>query len=175
MFSEPLKNLKQFGLRENMIVADLGAGTGFYSMSLAQMVPQGKVYAVEVQKDFVTTIKNKAIEATFHNLECIWGDIEKIGGTKLKDEIIDAVVASNVLSQIENKDKFVEEAKRIMKTGARILVIDWSPNWLSIVSPKSKKVVSKENAREVFEKKGFLFEQEINAGAHHYGIILRKL
>ena len=56
MFSDPVKNLKQFGLREDMIVADLGAGTGFYSMAVAEMVPKGKVYAIEIQKDFLTTV-----------------------------------------------------------------------------------------------------------------------
>ena len=68
MFTDPVKNLKQFGLREDMVVADLGAGTGFYAISVAQMVPQGKVYAIEVQKDFLATIKNKAKEAHLNNI-----------------------------------------------------------------------------------------------------------
>ena len=62
MFTDPIKNLKQFGIREDMVVADLGAGTGFYSIPLAFMVPHGKVYAIEIQKDFLTTIKNKIKE-----------------------------------------------------------------------------------------------------------------
>ena len=39
------------------VVADLGAGTGFYSIAAGQMVPKGKVYAVEVVKDFLMTIR----------------------------------------------------------------------------------------------------------------------
>ena len=60
MFSDPIKNLNQLRIRENMIVADLGAGTGFYSIAAAQIVPNGKVYAIEIQKDFLNTIRNKA-------------------------------------------------------------------------------------------------------------------
>ncbi len=57
MFTDPAKNLRSFGLREDMIVADLGAGTGFYSVLAGGMVPMGRVYAVEVQKDYLITIK----------------------------------------------------------------------------------------------------------------------
>ena len=63
MFTDPVKNLKAFGLRDDMIVADLGAGSGFYSLTAASMVPRGKVYAIEVIKDFLVGLKNKAKEA----------------------------------------------------------------------------------------------------------------
>ena len=59
MFSDPLKNLKVLGLREDNIVADLGAGTGFYSILASHLVPRGKVYAVEVQRDLIEIIKGK--------------------------------------------------------------------------------------------------------------------
>ena len=173
MFSDPIKNLKQLGLREDMIVADLGAGVGFYSIPLAQMVPQGKVYAVEIQKDFLTTIKNKAKEAHLNNLDCFWGDVEKIGGTSLGNEVVDAVIASNILFQIENKDKFIEEIKRILKVGGKVLLIDWSDG--STLNSPLKKIVLKDKAREMFIDKGFVFDKEINTGEHHYGMILKKI
>ena len=62
MFTDPLKNLKAFGLKEDNIVADLGAGTGFYSVAAGHMVSRGKVYAIEIVKDFLETIKNKVKE-----------------------------------------------------------------------------------------------------------------
>ena len=142
MFTDPVKNLKAFDLRENMIVADLGAGSGFYTIPVARMVPQGKVYAIEIQKDFLITISNKTIEAHLNNIECLLGDVEKIGGTKLKDKIVDAVIASNILFQVGDKDKFIEEAKRILKSGGRLLLIDWSDNSSSI-GPSFAKIVPK--------------------------------
>lgn len=173
MFSDPVKNLKQFGLREDMIVADLGAGTGFYSIALAHMVPHGKVYAIEIQKDFLTTIKNKIKESRLKNIECFLGNVEKKGGTKIKDEVIDAVIISNVLFQAENKDKFIEEAKRILKTNGKVLVIDWTDS--STLKINKKSVIPKENMKDMFEKKGFIYDRDINAGGHHYGMILKKL
>ena len=175
MFSDPIKNLKQFGLGDSMVVVDLGAGTGFYSIPAALMVPNGKVYAIEVQKDYMLTIKDKATQANINNLECLWGDIEKRGGTKLGDSIIDAIIASNILSQVENKNKFLEEIDRILKSKGRILLVDWSNNWLSIVSSGFKNIVPKETAKDLFESKGFVFEKEIDAGPHHYGMIFKKV
>ena len=173
MFTDPVKNLKAFGLQENNIVADLGAGTGFYSIAAAQMVPRGKVYAVEVQKDFLKTVTNKAKEAHVSNVEALWGDIEKVGGTKIKDRIIDAVLISNVLFQVGEKDKFLEETKRILKPGGRVLLIDWTAG-VSVMGPNAKDFIPKNTAKELFEKKGFVFDREIDAGVQHYGMIFKK-
>lgn len=174
MFTDPVKNLKAFDLRENMIVADLGAGTGFYTVPVAQMVPMGKVYAIEIQKDFLTTINNKVKEAHLNNVECLLGDVEKIGGTKLRDKVVDAVIASNILFQVMDKDKFIEEIKRILKPGGKLLLIDWSDG-SSFIGPSFDKVIPKNIAREMFETKGFVWQRDVDTGAHHYGIILMKI
>ncbi|HWA32055.1 MAG TPA: class I SAM-dependent methyltransferase [Candidatus Paceibacterota bacterium] len=173
MFTDPEKNLRAFGIREDMIVADLGAGTGFYSLLIAPLLLRGKVYAVEIQKDFLAEIKNKALSQKCRNLECLWGDVERPGGTKLASELVDAAIASNVLFQVENKDRFIEEAKRILKPGGKLLFIDWSPEQNAFGS-KLKGAVSKTSALKMFERKGFKLVREINAGEHHYGMILEK-
>jgi len=170
MFSDPLKNLKAFGLREDNIVADLGAGTGFYSLAAGMLAPRGKVYAVELQKDFLDTIKNKIKDAGLSNVEIIWGNVEKIGGTKIGDSVADAAIASNILFQVEDKENFILEVKRILKQKGRVLLIDWSESSFM----NGTNIISKDKARIMFEKKGFLLEREINAGDYHYGMILIK-
>ena len=171
MFSNPLKNLKAFGLKENDIVADLGAGTGYYSLVLGSLLPSGKVYAVEISKDFLATIGQKVKDAKLNNVEILWGNVEKLGGTKIGDSVVDAVVASNILFQVEDKDTFIEEIKRILKEHGRVLLIDWN-NSPAVVNLKT--LVPQKKAKEMFEKKGFVLEREINAGEHHYGMILSK-
>ncbi len=146
-----------------MIVADLGAGSGFYTIPAAEMASTGKVYAIEIQKDFLITIKNKALEAHLNNVECLLGDVEKIGGTKIKDKIVDAVIASNILFQVEDKDKFIEETKRILKPGGKLLLMDWSDNSSSIGSGFSK-IIPKNKAREMFEEKGFVWQSRYKCG-----------
>ncbi len=175
MFTDPLKNLKAFGLRENNIVADLGAGTGYYTIAVSPIVQNGKVYAVEITKDFLTTIKNKVKELHLKNVEILWGNVEKIGGTHIGDNVVDAVIASNVFFQVEDKNNFIEEIKRILKKGGRVLLIDWE---LEVknggIFPKRKGALTKAMAHEMFESKGFTLERYVDVGAHHYGMILVK-
>ena len=170
MFTDPIKNLTALGLRRTDIVADLGAGTGYYSLVTGRLVPDGKVYAVEIDKSFLETIKHKVKEARMHNVEILWGNIEKIGGTKIGDGIVDAVIVSNVLFQLEHKDDFLAEVSRILKPNGKVLFVDWSQG--SIM--KDELVVPKEKVRRAFEEKGFKLEKEIDAGHHHYGMILKK-
>lgn len=170
MFSDPIKNLKTLALKESDVVADLGAGTGYYAIAAAKIVPRGKVYAVEIQKDFLATVKHKAKEANLGNIECLWGNVEKIGGTKIGDNVADVVIASNILFQTEDRNTFIEETKRILKKGGRLLLIDWSD---SLAFPLLEPI-PKAQAREMFEKKGFHFEREVDAGEHHYGMILLR-
>lgn len=170
MFTDPVKNLRAFGLKEDDIVVDLGAGTGFYSVAAGHIVTRGKIYAVEIVKDFLATIKNKVKEAGLGNVEILWGDIEKERGTKIGDGVADAVIASNILFQVENKEQLIIEIKRILKQKGRVLLIDWSES--QIIGAKT--IVPKNKALEMFEKKGFILQRDIDAGAHHYGMILIK-
>ncbi|MEK7175595.1 MAG: class I SAM-dependent methyltransferase [Patescibacteria group bacterium] len=181
MFSSPEKNLKYLNLRENDIVVDLGAGVGFYALAAARMVPKGKVYAIEVQRDLLTSLKNKAKDFYLHNIETIVGDIEKDYGTKLADNLADVVIVSNVFFQIKAKSKFIKEIKRILKINGQVLFIDWSDNSFLVgsstvaSSPDIENFLNKNTVKEIFEKNNFLFERFVDAGLHHYGMILRKI
>ncbi|KKS43825.1 hypothetical protein A3I25_01505 [Candidatus Nomurabacteria bacterium RIFCSPLOWO2_02_FULL_42_17] len=175
MFSDPEKNIKQFDLREGQHVADLGAGSGACALVAARAVgSQGKVYALEVQRELLSGIKDEAARAKLFNVEVIWADIEKVNGTKLRNYAVDAVIVSNVLFQIEDRGNFIKEIKRILKPGGRVLIVDWSDSFGGL-GPQSSAVVPPEKARALFEGAGFKFEQVIDAGAHHYGIIMSKV
>jgi ubiquinone/menaquinone biosynthesis C-methylase UbiE len=174
MFTDPLTNLKQFDLREKMWVADLGAGTGAYSLAASRLVgPDGRIFAVEVQKDLLERVKDEAKKARIGNVDFIWGDIEKIGGTKLRDNSMDRVIVSNVLFQAPDKQSLLVEARRILKPGGEVIVIDWSDSFGGM-GPSPSDVVSKSSAKSLLERAGFKFEREISAGEHHYGIIFKK-
>ncbi len=172
MFSDPVKNLKAWGVREGDIVVDLGAGTGFYTVALSPMVPSGKVYAIELEADFLTTIKNKVKEAGLKNVECLLGNAERLGGTHLKEGTAEKALASNILSQVEFQEKFIQEIKRILKPNGEVLLIDWLP--VSQVF-KHKSAIPKEKAKQLFQEAGFIFVRDIDTGAHHYGMIFKRL
>jgi ubiquinone/menaquinone biosynthesis C-methylase UbiE len=168
MFSEPASNLLKLGLNEGMKVVDIGAGSGFYTMEASRMVGvSGRVYAVDVQKDLLERLRSHAGLQGINNIEVVWGDAEKIGGTKLREAIADRVIASNILYQIEKSDDFCLEIKRVLKPGGKVLLVDWSES--TPLTPKD--AVSFLKAQTVFEKSGFKLEQSFNAGDHHYGMV----
>lgn len=173
MFSDPQKNIAELGIMDGMRVVDLGAGSGFYVIEAAKKVgPRGRVYAVDVQQDLLDKLKNSASLAGLHNIEVVWGNIEKIGGTKLREGIADRIILSNTLFQIESADRenLALEAKRLMKQGGKLLVVDWDSG-----TPLSPKIlVPKMLAEGIFQKAGFTLEKSFDAGDHHYGIIFKK-
>jgi ubiquinone/menaquinone biosynthesis C-methylase UbiE len=171
MFSDPSVNLAKLGLSAGMKVVDLGAGSGFYSIAAARIVgPGGRVYAVDVQKDLLDRIRANGASEGLRNIEVVWGNAEKIGGTKLREAIADRVVASNILFQIEQPDEFALEIKRLLKPGGKVMVIDWSE--ISPIGPKN--VFPSMKAQTLFENSGFKPEQSFAAGDHHYGLVFTR-
>ncbi len=173
MFSDPQKNIAELSIADGMKVVDLGAGSGFYVIESAKKVgPRGMVYAVDVQQDLLTKIKNTAGMAGLHNIEVVWGNIEKIGGTKLREAIADRVIISNTLFQIDpaDRDNLALEVKRILKSGGKLMIVDWASG-----TPLSPKIlVPRLLAEGIFQKVGFKIEKSFDAGDHHYGIIFIK-
>lgn len=174
MFSDPAKNIEQFGLSGGMFVADFGAGSGFYTMSSAKAVGEkGRVYAIDIQKELIQKIKNQANVEHLSNIEIIWGDVEKIGGTKMRDDSVDAVIIANILFQVKEKNNICLEAKRILKKGGKVLVVDWADSFAGL-GPRQEDVFSPSSAKEIFQKNDFVFDREFGAGEHHYGLIFKK-
>lgn len=171
MFSNPASNLSKLGLSDGMKIVDIGAGSGFYTVEAARIVgPSGRVYAVDVQKELLDRIKKNGQTQGLNNIEVIWGNAEKIGGTKLREQIADRIVVSNILFQIEKPEEFSLEIKRLLKLGGKVLVVDWNAG--SSLGPKV--VFSADKAKILFEKNGFKLEQSFVAGDHHYGLIFTK-
>ncbi len=170
-FSQPRENILHLGLREGMRVADLGSGSGHYAQAAAAIVgPDGKSYAVEVRQDLLKHIKESAHRSHRNQLEAVWGDIEKRGGTMLKDASMDAVIVANILFQIENRHGMLSEIKRILKPGGKVLVVDWAGSYGGM-GPAPDKVVSEHAAEELFIGAGFHKEKGLRAGPHHYGVV----
>ena len=174
-FSDPQKIIEQCSIMPGMDIADLGAGSGVYTVAAAKaLMSTGRVYAVDAQKDLISKLKNDAARSGLYNIEVIWGDIEQPNGTKLRDGTIDLALLCNVLFQLEDKANIVAEVKRILKPAGRVLVVDWAESFGGM-GPAKDMVVKKGTIIEKFEKSGFHLDREIKAGEHHYGLLFKKL
>jgi ubiquinone/menaquinone biosynthesis C-methylase UbiE len=173
-FAHPKKNIAELGLKEGERVADFGAGPGHYTIPAAKAVGEdGHVYAIEIQKKLVSKVEGKADKAGLSNVNVIWADLEKPEGSTLDDGLVDVVIASNILFQIDNKKQFFQETYRVLKDSGRLLVIDWSDSHGGL-GPNQEHLVSEDTVRSHAKEVGLNAQQVLEPGAHHYGIVFQK-
>lgn len=172
-FVIPEKAVTHFHLRPGDVVADFGAGTGYFSVHLAKAVmPDGRVYACEIQKNLVEALGQAARSANLSNIIPVWADIEAHEGTKLPPASIDVVIVVNTLFQVEDREGVVREAARILRRGGKVIVIDWTESWGG-TGPQPSDVVTQASTEVLFNAAGFTTETTFDAGDHHYGITFR--
>lgn len=174
-FAHPTRNVDALGIFPGMTVVDFGSGSGAYVFAVAELLHNsGHVYAVDVQQDLLRRIKNEAHKKGFKNVEIIWGNLEKAGGSKVADRHADLVIISNLLFQVEDKAALFAEAWRILKPTGKLALIDWSDSFGGM-GPVKKEVVKKEKALELAQAGGFEPLGQFKAGAHHYGLLCKPI
>jgi len=173
-FVRPEEAIKNFGLEPGMMVADFGCGSGHYSLAAAKIVGDlGKVFAIDVQKELLESVKSAARLNNLNNIEFVWADLESSEGSRLNPDSIDLVIVSNILFQAENRPAVAKEAFRILKNKGRLAVIEWSESFGNL-GPRSEDIVKKDEAKKIFMEQGFVLEKEFEPGDHHYGLIFAK-
>lgn len=172
-FARPKRNVAALPLQHGMRVADFGSGSGAYVLAMAERLQgSGTVYAVDIQRDLLRRTHNDAARRGLKNVEVIWVDLEVPRASKLADASIDLVVISNLLFQVQGKAMILREARRIVKPGGYVVVIDWADSFKGM-GPIKEDVITKDSALVSAKKEGLELQREFDAGAHHYGLILR--
>lgn len=114
--------IARIGLKAGDVVADLGAGTGVFSVPMAKAVaPGGKVYAVEVDRDYFTAIDGKAREAGLTNVQTVLGEF---GDPRLPARDLDVAFFHDVLHHVEDRAGYLKATSGYVKPSGRIVVID---------------------------------------------------
>ena len=174
-FAIPENVAKDFGLLAGEEIAEFGSSIGPYALICAKIVgPSGKVYAIDVQKDLLEHLRHDAERQGLKNIDYIWGDIEEIGGAKLKDNLVDVVLMASVFFQLEDKNGAISEAKRLLRPGGRLILVDWTDSFGGL-GPRPEAVFSTETADSLLTTNGFAKIKSFTAGDHHYGLIFKKI
>jgi ubiquinone/menaquinone biosynthesis C-methylase UbiE len=174
-FAHPPRNVGALGIEPGMKVADFGAGSGAYVSAIAErLANSGHVYAIDVQRDLLTRIKNEVHRRGYHNVEILWADLERPKASRIADRHLDRVLISNLLFQVHEKKAVLAEAWRTLKPEGLLAIIDWSESFRGM-GPHKEEVVTREKALAFAESASFEYVRDFNAGAHHWGLILRPV
>lgn len=174
-FVMPDKVVTHFHLREGDLVADFGAGSGFFLKALSGAVGgSGRVYACEIQKQLVEKLGDHARALGLHNIHPLWCDLEEANGIKIGTGELDAAILVNTLFLIEDKETAIKEMGRTVRSGGKFFVVDWTESFAGM-GPSQQAVVSTGEVVDLLESNGFVFEREYPAGDHHYGLSFRKV
>lgn len=65
------------------------------------------------------------------------------------------------------------EIRRVLKENGKVLVVDWSDSFNGM-GPQPNDIVTESVSRKMFTEKGFEFDEDFDAGEHHYGLIFHK-
>ena len=132
------------------------------------------MFAIEVHREIVARLARDAGEAHLSNLHPLWGDVELPGGSRLDNDSMDFVVISNILFHLDDKIACINEARRVLKPGGRLLIVDWSESFAGL-GPAPQAVVSKDMVEELCKHAGFVkVSDSIPGGDHHYAILFKK-
>lgn len=168
-FLGPQEVLGKLKLSAKMTAVDLGCGSGGWTIPLAKILEDGRVIAVDIQEEPLSALRARANLEKVGNIEIVVGDAEK--GTSLQSGIADTVLITNLLCESYDKNGVLQEAKRILKPGGRMLIVDWLMD--NPLTPSLEKV-DFENLKFFAKSLGLKLEKEFEAGVYHYALILVK-
>lgn len=174
-FVVPEKIVTHFYIKEGDLIADFGAGSGFFLKLLSKATGDtGKVYACEIQKSLVEKLGELTHLQGLGNVRTLWCDLEEPNGIKIANKELDVAILVNTLFLIEDKVTAVQEMARTVRPGGKFFVIDWTDSF-SGMGPDVKHVIEAKDTINLFESNGFVFERDYPAGDHHYGLAFRKV
>jgi ubiquinone/menaquinone biosynthesis C-methylase UbiE len=173
---DPYKVFEKISLSEGKRVADFGCGrTGHFVFPAGKIVgDKGVVYAVDVVKNILESVKSMARSEGYDNIQTIWSDIELPGKTPIPDSSLDACFCVNVLFQLKNKAGAIKEAARILKEGGYLAVVDWAKK-LGALGPNAEFMLNPDQLKRLAEAEGLKFVDEVDAGEYHFCLIFEKI
>ena len=165
--------LNQLSLSGGATVADLACGPGYFTIPLSKRVgTSGTVYAVDRNEVMIRNLKSNLADsapATKQNVRVIQSDV---CSTSIPANSVDFVIFANVMHDIENKKSFFDEVRKISKSDARIIDIDWHKRETQVGPPLEIRL-SENEARKILKENGLIVSHAIDAGPYHYGFVCK--
>jgi SAM-dependent methyltransferase len=167
----PETALDKIGIREGMTVADVGAGVGYFTVRLGQRVgPTGKVYAVDVQPEMLSIMKQRAAKAKLKNIVPILGSESD---PKLPPASADLILLVDVYHEFSQPQKMLERMRDALKNDGRLILLEYRKEDPHI-PVRSEHKMSVAEAKAELEAEGFRLEKVLSDLPRQHILIFRK-
>ena len=109
-------------LSEDFVVADIGAGTGYFTFPVAQRVPRGKVFAVDIQPEMLARLARRKALENVANVETVLGEEDD---PKLPDNEIDLAFIVDAYHEFSFPREMGERLKESLKSGGQLVLVEY--------------------------------------------------
>jgi predicted methyltransferase len=167
----PEEALTLIGLRPGMIVADVGAGSGYMTTRISHRVePGGKVYAEDIQPAMLRIVQDKARDEHLANIELVLGtDVD----ARLPENAIDLALLVDVYHEFQHPQEMLRSIRRSLKTGGQLILVEYRKEDPTIpIAPAHRMSVA--DARTEVEAEGFRFDRVVSGLPRQHIIIFLK-
>jgi ubiquinone/menaquinone biosynthesis C-methylase UbiE len=167
----PEQALALIGLRPGMVVADVGAGSGYMTTRIARIVgPAGKVYAEDIQPAMLRIVQDKAGTEHLANIEVVLGtDVD----ARLPADAIDLALLVDVYHEFQHPQEMLRSIRRSLKTGGQLVLVEYRKEDPTIpIAPAHRMSVA--DAKTEIEAEGFTFDRLVPGLPRQHIIIFRK-
>jgi len=167
----PDQALDALNLKPGMVVADVGAGTGYMSLKLSKRVgSSGKVYAEDVQPEMLRMLRHNATKAGANNIETVLGSETD---PKLPNGQIDLILLVDVYHEFSQPQKMLERMREALKPDGRLVLLEYRKEDPAIpIRPEHK--MSVQEVKIETEAEGFRMDQVIETLPRQHILILKK-
>jgi SAM-dependent methyltransferase len=149
----PSKAIAAIDLAPDDVLADIGAGSGYYSFRLSEKVPQGKIVAVDIQPEMLDFLRKKSAELGITNVEPHLGTIEDV---QLPAASLDAALMVDSYHEFSHPREMLASLHHALKPGGRIFLLEFRGEDPKVpIKPLHK--MTEAQARLELETAGFRF------------------
>lgn len=149
----PSKAIAALKLAPDAVVADIGAGSGYYTFRLAPLVPQGRVVAVDIQPEMLAYMNEEMRARGVKNVQPHLGSVTEL---KLPDASLDAVLMVDAYHEFDHPAEMLISIKAALRKGGRIYLVEFRAEDPKVPIKQLHKM-SEAQARKELEAAGFRF------------------
>lgn len=167
-FLDPERILDKLEMTGETVLADLGCGTGFFSIPASKRVK--KVFALDIQQEMLDILNDKIKKEKITNIETILSEESSI---PLSNNSVDVLLMSNVFHELEDRNSLLREAKRILTVAGRLVIIDWNKIEMDFGPPIEERL-SEKDVIGICNGTGFKLLEQSYAGPYNYLLLFGK-